>query len=81
MPNGHPERTRREGAWIVVDEADRKLESLPYRWMTLNRTRLFVRDAPLSLDGIRSGALVRLAVEQTRRGRWWAWKTAGIDWR
>jgi hypothetical protein len=81
LPNAYPQRTRREGSWLVVDEGDRKLEGLSYRLMQLNRTRLFVGGAPVFLDHIRSGALLRMDVEHTRWGRWLLWRLTDVDWR
>lgn len=80
LPNTVPERTRREGEWIVVDEGMKQIDGLPFRWVDINLTQLTVGATPVPLAGVRSGSLLLFNVEGVHRYRWWRWRVLGIDW-
>ncbi|MCG6893625.1 MAG: DUF1850 domain-containing protein [Desulfobacteraceae bacterium] len=81
LPNTVPERTRREGGWLVVDEEMHRIEGFRYRLMDLNRTRLTVEGAPVPLGEIRNGSILYFSVESVRNFRWWLWCITGTDWK
>ena len=80
LPNTVPERTRRQGEWIVVDEGMKQLDGFAFRLVDLNLTQLTVGATPVPLAGVRSGSLLLFSVEEIDRYRWWWWQVSGIDW-
>jgi hypothetical protein len=80
LPNTAPDRTRREGEWMVVDEGMQRIDNFRFRLVDLNRTRLTVEDAAIPLGGIRNGSILLLDVESVRSFRWWMWCLTGTDW-
>ncbi len=81
LPNTAPERTRREGGWMVVDEGMRRIDGFRFRLMDLNRTRVTVGNSAVDLGSVRNGSIVFFNVESVPSFRWWAWRIAGADWR
>jgi len=80
MPNTEPERTRREGDWIVVDEKNRVLPDIRFYYVSVNDTNLNVAGRPLELDTVRSGSLLRIGVETPRLIQWVGWMVTGRMW-
>ena len=81
MPNTEPERTRREGDWIVVDEKNRVLPDIRFYYVPVNETHLKVVGQPLPLETVRSGTLLRIGVETPRLIQWARWLFTGRMWR
>ncbi len=81
MPNTAPERTRREGEWIVVDEENRVFPDIRFYYVSVNETVLKVAGQPIPLDAVRSGNLLRIGVEAPRLVQWVRWLFTGRGWR
>ncbi len=60
LPNAVPERTRREGGWLVVDERGRAVEELRFFFHPDNDLKVIVAGVPVPLSGLRSGAIVEI---------------------
>ena len=58
LPNTAPERTRREGSWMVVDEKMQRVDGFRFRLMDLNRTRVTVAGDPIPLDAVQNGVYI-----------------------
>ena len=81
LPNSSPERTRRDGEWIVVDEGLKKLEDgLRFYLSPVNRTRLIAAGQHISLDKIKAGSLILVDVERISLMKWLLWRFAAIGW-
>ena len=80
MPNTDPERTRREGGWMVVDEKKRVLPDIRFYYVSLNDTHLKVAGQSLAIDTIRSGSLLLIRVENPRLVQWGHWLVTGRMW-
>jgi len=81
LPNSSPERTRRDGEWIVVDEGLKKLEDgLRFYLSPVNRTRLIAAGQHISLDKIKAGSLILVDVERISLIKWLLWRFAAISW-
>ena len=81
MPNTEPERTRREGDWIVVDEKNRVLPDIRFYYVSVNETQFKLAGQPLPLETVRSGNLLRIGVETPRLIQWVCWLFTGRMWR
>ena len=81
LPNTAPERTRRDGQWMVVDEGLQSLPGLDFYLSPVNKTRIMVDGSAVSLEIVPSGSVIRLDVEKIRLGRFWLWHLSGKDWR
>ncbi len=81
LPNTAPERTRRDGQWMVVDEGLQSLAGLDFYLSPVNKTRIMVDGSAVSLEIVPSGSVIRLDVEKIRLGRFWLWLLSGKDWR
>lgn len=81
LPNTAPERTRREGAWMVVDEGMQPIDGFRFRLVALNRTRLTVAGDAVPLGGAPDGSILFFNVESVPAYRWWTWRITGADWR
>jgi len=69
LPNAAPERSRREGPWLVVDEGGRRLEGgIRFFLSPINRLQVEAAGREIDLTGIRSGGLLLINAE--RIGRW-----------
>ena len=81
LPNSSPERTRRDGEWIVVDEGLKKLEDgLRFYLSPVNRTRLIVAGQHINLDKIKAGSILLVDVEKISLMRWLLWRIAATSW-
>jgi hypothetical protein len=80
LPNCEPDRTHREGEWIVVDEGNEKIPSIRFYFTTVNQTHLTVAGQPLDFDAVRSGNLLLIAVETPRLIQWGRWLVTGKMW-
>jgi hypothetical protein len=81
LPNSSPERTRRDGEWIVVDEGLRKLEDgLRFYLSPVNQTRLIAAGQHISLDKIKAGSIILIDVERISLMKWLLWRFAAISW-
>jgi len=81
LPNTAPDRTRRDGRWMVVDEGMQVLPGMDFYLSTVNKTRITVDGSPLSLETVPSGSVIRLDVEKICLGRFWLWRLSGKGWR
>ena len=81
LPNSSPDRTRRDGEWIVVDEGLKKLEDgLRFYLSPVNRTRLIAAGQHISLEKIKAGSLILVDVERISLMKWLLWRFAAISW-
>jgi hypothetical protein len=81
LPNASPERTRRDGEWIVVDEGLKKLEDgLRFYLSPVNQTRLTAAGQHINLEKIKAGSLILVDVERISLMKWLLWRFAGISW-
>ncbi len=78
LPNASPERTRREGEWIVVDEGRRVVDAFRFFLQPVNQTRITVNSIPLAMPNIKPGALIVIDLERISWNRCLFWKTANI---
>jgi len=81
LPNLSPERTRRDGEWIIVDEGLKKLEDgLRFYLSPVNQTRLIAAGQHISLDKIKAGSIILIDVERISLMKWLLWRFAAISW-
>jgi hypothetical protein len=81
LPNSSPERTRRDGEWIVVDEGLKKLEDgLRFYLSPVNQTRLIAAGQHISLEKIKAGSIILVDVERISLMKWLLWRFAAISW-
>ena len=81
LPNSSPERTRRDGEWIVVDEGLKKLEDgLRFYLSPVNQTRLIAAGQHISLEKIKAGSIILIDVERISLMKWLLWRFAAISW-
>ena len=78
LPNASPERTRREGEWIVVDKGRRVVDAFRFFLQPVNQTRITVNSIPLAMPNIKPGALIVIDLERISWNRLLFWKTANI---
>jgi len=81
LPNTVPERTRRDGRWMVVDEGLQPMSGLDFYLSSVNKTRITVDGSLMSLKSVPSGSVIRLNVEKVCLGCFWLWRLSGKDWR
>ena len=81
LPNTLPQRTRRQGEWIVVDEGLRHIPGFDFFLASINQTRLSVDGIAIPVETLGSGSVIRLDVEKIRRGQWLLWQGVQVDWR
>lgn len=81
LPNTAPERTRRDGQWMVVDEGLKPLSGLDFYLSSVNKTHITVNGSAMLLETVPSGSVIRLDVEKIRLGCFWLWRLSGKDWR
>ena len=70
LPNAHPERTRIEDGWIVVDEGERAVGPIRFYIVPMNEARLEIAGQPIDLTGLRPGVLVQIAAHKKRLLSW-----------
>ncbi len=81
LPNTAPERTRRDGRWMVVDEGMQPMPGFDFYLSSVNETRITVDGSLMSLKVVPSGSVIRLNVEKVCLGCFWLWRLSGKDWR
>ncbi len=80
LPNVDPERTRREGEWLVVEEGLKPIPGFRFFLMPINRLRIFAGDEELPIDEAQAGDILYIGVERVRFWRWLAWRALGRPW-
>jgi hypothetical protein len=81
LPNSSPDRTRRDGEWIVVDEGLKKMEDgLRFYLSPVNRTRLIAAGQHIGLEKIKAGSIILADVERVSLMKWLLWRFAAISW-
>ena len=81
LPNSSPDRTRRDGEWIVVDEGLKKFEDgLKFYLSPVNQTGLIAAGQHINLEKIKAGSLILFDVERISLMKWLLWRFAGISW-
>jgi hypothetical protein len=81
LPNADPERTRREGRWLVVDEAGQRLDNgIRFFLSPVNRLRIEAAGREIDLSRIRPGGLLLIDVERVGRWRLVLWRIWGRQW-
>ena len=81
LPNSSPDKTRRDGEWIVVDEGLKKLEDgLRFYLSPVNRTRLIAAGQHISLEKIKAGSIILVDVERISLMEWLLWRLEKISW-
>ena len=77
LPNSSPDRTRRDGKWIVVDEGLKKLEDgLRFYLSPVNQTRLIAAGQHIGLEKIKTGSIILVDVERVSLMKWFLWRLA-----
>ncbi len=79
MPNQAPERTRREGDWLVVDEQRRILPEIRFYLVPVNQTRIRIDGHWLPLKPLPSGSLLRIGIETPRLAQWATWSLINLN--
>jgi hypothetical protein len=81
LPNASPDRTRRDGEWIVVDEGLTKLDNgLRFYFSPVNETTLIAAGQHISLEKIKAGNILLVDVERISLMKWILWRFAAISW-
>lgn len=75
LPVGFPDRTTKDGDWFVVDEMDRKIDSLRFYMMPINNTRLTIGDDPVRVSDLDAGTLIEVRALRIPRIKWLLKKT------
>jgi hypothetical protein len=70
LPNAHPERTRIEDGWLVVDEKERAVGPIRFYIVPLNETQLEIAGQQIDLTGLRPGILVQITAHKKRLLSW-----------
>ncbi len=69
LPNAHPDRTRHQDGWTVVDEGLRDLGALRFFISPVNCTRLLISGKVFDLNRLEPGSLVGISIERMRAFR------------
>lgn len=80
LPNTAPERTRRQGDWLVVDEKGVEIPGFSFFLSAINQTSLSLDGKKINLDGLRSGSLLFIDAERVVLGRYLLWLAGGPSW-
>ena len=70
LPNAHPERTRIEDGWMVVDEGEKAVGPIRFYVVPMNETRLKIAGQQIDLTGLRPGVLVQITAHKKRLLSW-----------
>ena len=73
LPNTAPERTKKEGSWIVVDEGGKKLDEIRFFYSPETEMRITVKGTDVPLKDIPPGGKMVLAVERASLLQWVGW--------
>lgn len=60
LPVSFPERTKRDGKWLVVDEMNKEVGTIRFYIVPVNQTRLVVGKHPILLSKLKSGTLIEI---------------------
>jgi hypothetical protein len=80
LPNTYPDRTRREGDWLVVDEKMREVGGFRFFLSPVNQTLITTAGEPIDLSGIKAGSILLMNVERVSLLRWLLWRVASLQW-
>lgn len=80
LPNTSPERTTRQGKWIVVDEGEKPLQHIRFFLSPINHTRLNIGAKALDLEGLRPGSILVIGVEHPSLAAWLKYTTGFGSW-
>jgi hypothetical protein len=81
LPNSSPDKTRRDGQWIIVDEGLKKLEEgLRFYMSPVNHTRVIAAGQHINLERIKAGSIILLDVERISLMKWLLWRFVEISW-
>lgn len=81
LPNTHPNRTRREGSWFVIDEELREVGGFRFFLVPINQTRLRAAGRQINLDAIKAGSIIQMDVERLNLLRWLFWRLGSVPWK
>ena len=70
LPNTSPERTTRQGKWLVVDEGKKLLPNIRFFLSPINQTQLTIGRKALDLNSLKSGSLLVIGVEHPSLAAW-----------
>ncbi len=70
LPVSFPERTTRDGKWMVVDEMNREIETLRFYIVPINQSRLVVANRPVLISGLESGTLMEVKGSRVSNLQW-----------
>jgi hypothetical protein len=80
LPNTYPDRTRREGDWLVVDENMREVGGFRFFLSPINQTRITTAGKPIDLRSLKDGSILLMNVERVNLLRWMLWRAASVPW-
>ena len=70
LPVSFPERTTREGKWMVVDELNREIGTLRFYIVPINQSRLIVANRPILISNLKSGTLIEVKGSRVSYLQW-----------
>lgn len=70
LPVGFPERTTRDGKWMVVDELNQEIDSLRFYIVPINQSRLTVAKQPILISNLKSGTLIEVKGSRVSYLQW-----------
>lgn len=71
LPTASASKPTREGEWFVVEEGNRKLESIRFFSVPENQVRLKVGATTLNIENYQARGLFELQIQPMSRMRWW----------
>lgn len=81
LPNTDPNRTRREGKWIVVNEGLQEIQGFDFIISPINSPRLVIGGIGAPIGNLASGSVIRIDVEKICIARWLLWQYFKIEWK
>lgn len=76
LPTASANQPHREGEWFVVEEDNRRLESIRFFAIPENRVRITVGATTVNMEDFQVQGLIVLQIEPVSRIRWW-WNAFG----
>lgn len=74
LPVSFPERTSREGRWMVVDELNKEIGTLRFYIVPINQTQLFVAQNPVPVSSLKKGSLIEVKAQHMPSVKWLFYK-------
>lgn len=70
LPVEFPERTTRDGKWLVVDEMNKDIGTLRFYMVPINETRLVVGSQSILISSLKSGTLIEVRADRVSYLKW-----------